>query len=236
MKQEEGLESEKVKRISIDWGRQGGMILGYIVVFLGYYGIIVNITMIDYLGQWISFVDLDRTVLFWTFNTYLSSFIDPTLFILFLLAIMSLIIVFSIIDWHSLLAILILIPIFIVFISDLIWNLFNIMNVISTGNLYLSVTSFSIILLFFISFGLTYKEDIPEYGIKASIWMVPLIVVLGFFFYTLMFGFSIEALILQFGSWQGYINILILILTVVAGSLSGMKIKKEVIKKRDLEL
>jgi len=229
-------ESEKVKRVSIDWGRQGGMILGYIVVFLGYYGIIVNITMIDYLGQWISFVDLDRTVLFWTFTTYLSSFIDPTLFILILLAIMSLIIVFSIIDWHSLLTILILIPIFIVFISDLIWNLFNIMNVISTGNLYLSMTSFSIILLFFVCFGLTYKEDIPQYGIKASIWMVPLIVVLGFFFYTLMFGFSIEALILQFGSWQGYINILIVILTVVAGSLSGMKIKKEVIMRRDLEL
>ena len=97
-----------------------------------------------------------------------------------------------------------------------------------------TLQGFSIVLLFFVCFGLTYKEDIPQYGIKASIWMVPLIVALGFIFYTIMFGVSIEPLILQFGSGEGWINILILVLTVLSGSLSGMKIKQKVIRRKEL--
>jgi len=193
--------------------------------------------MIDHFGNWISFVDLDRTVIFWTFTTYLSALLDPTLYILILLVIMSLIIVFSIIDWHSYLAILILIPVLIIFILDIYWTLIYLPTSIMTGtNIIYSFTlqGFSIVLLFFVCFGLTYKEDIPQYGIKASIWMVPLIVALGFIFYTIMFGVSIEPLILQFGSGEGWINILILVLTVLSGSLSGMKIKQKVIRRKEL--
>jgi hypothetical protein len=177
---------------------------------------------------------MDRTILFWTHETYLSSKVNPILFILILIALMVLIIFFSLKDWHSFLILLILIPFFIIFILDLYWNLFNIVNVFTTGRLYINIQAFSIVLLFIVCFGLTYKEDIPEYGIKASLWMVPLIIALGFFFYTFMFGFSLEPFNLQFGSGEGYISFLILIITVLSGSLSGMKIKKEIKKRKEI--
>jgi len=222
------------KKISIDWGRQGGVILGYLIIILGYYAFIANTLLFDQYGIEISYLDMDRTTIFWTYETYFSSMLSPILFVLILIALMVLIIVFSLKDWHSFLILLILIPVFTIFILDLYWNLFNIVNVISTGTLYLTVQAFSIVLLFVVCFVLTYKEDIPEYGIKASLWMVPLIIALGFFFYTLMFGFSLEPFVLQFGSGAGYVNVLLLILTVLSGSLSGMKIKKEITKRKEI--
>ena len=222
------------RKIRIDWGRQGGAILGYLIIILGYYAFIANTLLVDQYGIEISYLDMDRTTIFWTYETYFSSMLSPTLFVLILIALMVLIIVFSLKDWHSFLILLILIPVFTIFILDLYWNLFNIVNVISTGTLYLTVQAFSIVLLFVVCFALTYKEDIPEYGIKTSLWMVPLIIALGFFFYTLMFGFSLEPFVLQFGSGAGYVNVLILILTVLSGSLSGMKIKKEITKRKEI--
>jgi hypothetical protein len=235
IEQVEEFEGESQDRkISIDWGRQGGVILGYLVIILGYYAFIANTLLFDQYGLEISYLDMDRTTIFWTYETYFSSMLSPILFVLILIALMVLIIVFSLKDWHSFLILLILIPVFIIFILDLYWNLFNIVNVITTGTLYLTVQAFSIVLLFVVCFALTYKEDIPEYGIKVSLWMVPLIIALGFFFYTLMFGFSIEPFVLQFGSGAGYVNVLILILTVLSGSLSGMKIKKEITKRKEI--
>jgi len=235
IEQVEEFEGESQDRkISIDWGRQGGVIFGYLIIILGYYAFIANTLLYDQYGLEISYLDMDRTTIFWTYETYFSSMLSPILFVLILIALMVLIIVFSLKDWHSFLILLVLIPVFIIFILDLYWNLFNIVNVISTGTLYLTVQAFSIVLLFVVCFGLTYKEDIPEYGIKVSLWMVPLIIALGFFFYTLMFGFSIEPFVLQFGSGAGYINVLILILTVLSGSLSGMKIKKEITKRKEI--
>ncbi len=234
---EELLEAEgQNKRISIDWGRQGGVLLGYLVVLFAYYGFIANTMLFDEYGLWISYVDMDRTILFWTYETYFSSMLNPILFILILIALMVLIIVFSLKEWHSLLILFVLIPIFIIFILDLYWNLFNIVNVFTTGTAYFTVQGFSIVLLFIVCFGLTYKEDIPEYGIKASLWMVLFVIALGFFFYTFMFGVSLEPFILQFGSGEGYINLIILIITVLSGSLSGMKIKKEIIKRKKFNL
>lgn len=227
------LESEHQSKISIDWGRQGGVIIGYIIIALGFYGIIANTMMINALGEYISYTDMDRTILFWTYQTYLSAILEPIVFILILIVLSALIIVFSIIEWHSFIIELILIPVYIIFVLDVYLNLFNIMEVISSGEMYLSIEGFTLILLFFVCFGLTYKEDIPQYGIKASLWMIPLIVFLGFIFYTIMFGVSAESLILQFGSLEGYINILILVLTVIAGSLSGMRIKRETVARKE---
>ena len=123
---------------------------------------------------------VEKTVITTTYQTYLSAVIEPIAFILILIAIFALIIVFSIIEWHSFIIELILIPIFVIFVLDLQSNLFNIMGVISSGEIYFTVQGFTLVLLFFVCFALTYKEDIPQYGIKASLWMVPLIVVLGF--------------------------------------------------------
>ena len=152
----------------IEWGRQGGVIFGYIVVLLGYFGIIANTVMFDQYGYWISFTELDRSLIIFTYQTYVQSFFLPAL------------------------------------------------------------------LLLLVSFLLAYKEDVPQYGIKASIWIVPLLVAQGFIFYFVMYGISIEPFILQFVSIEGYFNILILYGLVISGSVFGMKLKQRSMKKRNL--
>ncbi len=150
----------------IEWGRQGGVIFGYIVVLLGYYGIIANTVMFDQYGSWISFAEMDKSLLIFTYQTYFQSFFLPAL------------------------------------------------------------------LLLLISFLLTYKEETPQYGIKASIWIVPILIAQGFIFYFIMFGFSMEPFILQFASIEGYFNLLVLYGLVISGSVFGMKLKQRSIKKR----
>lgn len=125
--------------------------------------------LFDQYGNWISFVDMDKTILIWTYTAYPHSF----------------------------------------FLSP--------------------------ILLFLVSFLLTFKEDIFHYGIRASIWLVPTLVVEGFLFYFGMFGFNFEPFVLQFAHFEGYLNVLILIGLTLSGSLTGMKLKQfSVQKKRKL--
>jgi len=147
--------------IKIDWGRQGGVIFLYIFAFLCYYGIIANIMMYDYYyEEWISFTDMDRTILFWTWTTYLKTFFLPAL------------------------------------------------------------------VLFLVCFVLTYKEEIPHYGIKASIWLVPLLIAEGFIFYAIMFGFSTEPIILKFSDIRGWLDIIILFGIAISGAICGMLLKR----------
>jgi len=219
------------KKIKLDWGRQGGVIIAYIVIVLGFHGIIINFSMFDQYGNWISYLDMDRTILFWTYTTCLSSVLDPIVFVIIFIVLLSLLIAFSIVDWHSFEAVLILIPIFVIFILDIFWTLFT----IPTIRIYFTMQSTSFILLFFVCFALTFKEDIPHYGIKASIWTVPTIIFVAFFFDTLMFGVSAVPFLYQFGSAEGFLNLILLFLTVLAGSLSGMTIKKEVERRKQLK-
>lgn len=158
-------EEKEKGYFKIEWGRQGGVIFGYIIVLLGYYGIIANTVMFDQFGNWISFVDMNKSLLIFTYLTYFQSFFLPAL------------------------------------------------------------------LLLLVSFLLAYKEDVPQYGIKASIWIVPLLIAQGFIFYFIMFGFSMEPFLLQFASIEGYINILILYGLVIFGSVFGMKLKQRSNKK-----
>ena len=123
--------------------------------------------LFDQYGNWISFVDMDRTILIWTYTAYPRSF----------------------------------------FLSP--------------------------ILLFLVSFILTYKEDIPHYGIRASIWLAPTLVIEGFLFYLGMFGFNFDPFILQFAHFEGYLNILILVALTLSGSLIGMKLKQFSIRKKE---
>lgn len=160
--------SSEKGHIKIDWGRQGGVILAYVVALLGYYGIIANTVMFDKYGDWISFVDMDRTIFFWTYTTYIRNFFLPAL------------------------------------------------------------------LLFLICFLLTYKEDIPHYGLKASIWLIPLIIAEGFIFYAIMFGFSSEPLILKFTRIEGYFDIVIISGLAISGAVCGMKTKHTIAKRKKI--
>ena len=167
LKKEEVEEEKPRKRISIDFGRQGGIFLGYIIIILGFYGIIANTVMMDQFDEWIPFLDMDRTLLIWPYLSSVKNFFLPFL------------------------------------------------------------------LLFIVSFALTYKEDIPAYGIKASLWLVPIIIAEGFLFYWGMFGISLEPFTLQFLHVEGYINIMLLFLMVIIGSLLGMVLKKLVEKRKE---
>ena len=155
------------KRIRIDFGRQGGIFLGYIIIILGFYGIIANTVMMDQFDEWIPFLDMDRTLLIWPYLSLSKNFFLPFL------------------------------------------------------------------LLFIVCFALTYKEDIPAYGIKASLWLVPIVIAEGFLFYWSMFGMSLEPFILQFLYFEGYLNVMLLFLTVIIGSLSGMLVKKLLEKRKE---
>ena len=149
-----------------DWGRQGTVIFAYVAVLLGYFGIVANIILINDIGFWIPFTEMDPTILIWTYKVYPDTFYLP------------------------------------------------------------------ILLLFLISLLLTYKEDIPHYGIKASLWLVPPLIAEGFLFYWIMFGLSAEPFILQFAHGEGYLNILILYGCTFTGALSGMKTKQFIKKRR----
>jgi len=158
---------KKEKRISIDFGRQGGIFLGYAIIILGFYGIIVNTVMMDQYNEWIPIADMDRTLLIWPYLSASRNFFLPFL------------------------------------------------------------------LLFIVCFALTYKEDIPAYGIKASLWLVPIIIAEGFIFYWGMFGISLEPFNLQFLYFEGYINVMLLFLMVIIGSFLGMLLKKLVVKRKE---
>ncbi|MHA1729123.1 MAG: hypothetical protein ACTSWY_10365 [Promethearchaeota archaeon] len=98
---------------------------------------------------------------------------------------------------------------------------------------YVQTFFLPVLLLFSISFFLTYKEDIFHYGIRASLWLVPLIIVEGLIFYGIMFPDDIiTALKYQFLNGEGYINIFILFAINLSGSLFGMQFKKHIISKR----
>ena len=158
--------NDKKGFIKIDWGRQGGVILGYIIALLGYYGIIANTMMFDQYGKWISFLDMDKTILFWTYTTYIESYFLPAL------------------------------------------------------------------ILFGVCFLLTYKEDIPHYGIKASFWLVPLIIIEGFIFYAIMFGFTTEPINLKFADIRGWFDIIILYGLAISGAVSGMFLKRYIVRRK----
>jgi len=92
-----------------------------------------------------------------------------------------------------------------------------------------------ILILFITCFILTYKEDIYLYGIKLSMWLVPFILGCSVFWYYYIHYWRpsdnaswvpISPFLLLFGSWQGWLNILILFSINVCGALAGWHVKE----------
>jgi len=167
MKEEKITAGTKKKRISIDFGRQGGVFLGYVIILLGFYGIVANTVMFNQFNEYIAYIDMDRTMLIWPYLSFTKNFFLPFL------------------------------------------------------------------LLFIVCFTLTFKEDIPAYGIKASLWLVPIVIAEGFLFHWGMFGISLEPFRLQFLNFEGYVNLILLLLMVVSGSWLGMYTKKFAVTRKE---
>ena len=92
-----------------------------------------------------------------------------------------------------------------------------------------------ILILFFACFILTYKEDIYLYGIKHSLWLVPFILGCSVFWYYYIYYWRpvedaawvpISPFLLLFGTWQGWVNILILFAINLAGAFAGWQVKE----------
>lgn len=83
-----------------------------------------------------------------------------------------------------------------------------------------------------VCFLLTYAEEIPYYGIKSSLWFVPITVTFSIFWYWMIFGVSLEPFRLLFGHFNGYLNILILTAINLSSSFAGMKTKQYILEKQ----
>ncbi len=164
-------EDEKfIGHFHLNMRRQGIFLFAFIIILLGYYGIINNMIMFDIYGNQIPYTDptlFDRTLLIWPFLTYLDTLFLP------------------------------------------------------------------LALLFGVCFFITYREDIPHYGIKASIWFVPIIISIGFIWYWVMFGFSFSPFQHLFGDWKGYLNFFILLGINLSGAISGALFKKIIVQKKE---
>jgi len=242
---EESLEVNNQKgHIKIDWGRQGSFILAYIIVFLVYFGVIANTMMFNVLGEWISFTEMDRTLLLWTYKAYEQFYIlignfELPIFLLVFLILPIIITGYILLNRCHLSVLIALLLTFIIVVFSiylLFFSCFNCFFLGSTATYGIAELNsvFSPIFLFFICFILTYKEDIPHYGIKASLWLVPFIMGQGFIFYWIMDNillekFTFEPFILQFTHWEGYLNVMILFVINLSGALSGMKIKQFIV-------
>lgn len=110
---------------------------------------------------------------------------------------------------------------------------FDISVLIYSYETYLRTFFLPVLLLFGICFFVTYKEEIPNYGIKHAIWFVPIIILCSIIWYWVISGFSAEPLSLFFLSWKGYLTILILYAINISGAISGMKLKQFTSKKRE---
>ena len=104
-------DNNDYKKINISWGRQGGVIIGYVIIVLGFFGFIANSMMFSQYGDWISYDDninivlglrmMDKTLLFWTYSAYVSPFLNQTVYFSILIVLFILIIVFSIVSVPS---------------------------------------------------------------------------------------------------------------------------------------
>ena len=54
------LTENKIRKskVKINWGRQGSVILAYIIILLGYFGIVANVAMVNEVGEYISFTEM----------------------------------------------------------------------------------------------------------------------------------------------------------------------------------
>lgn len=95
---------------------------------------------------------------------------------------------------------------------------------------------FSAIILFFIVFIMVFRESFYEYGIRNSIWLVPLIIIESWIWYFFIIEFNLALIPLYFTKYESYITILSLLginlLAAVTGALARQKYMQSTKKKK----
>ncbi len=119
--------------------------------------------------------------------------------------------------------------------EQLIWvyHTFFSVSLEINSNLVIPLYGAPILILFLVCLFLTYNEDIYHYGIRKSIWLVPIINFISIVFHWMIYGFSLRPLQLLFGHYQGYLTMVILLAINLSGAICGWKLKDYVIKRKN---
>ncbi|MHA2280546.1 MAG: hypothetical protein ACXAC5_06820 [Promethearchaeota archaeon] len=72
-------------------------------------------------------------------------------------------------------------------------------------------TFWSFIILFGIMFFVAYRESFYEYAIRNSIWYIPAIMIMSWFWYWIIYGFDPSVFYIYFIQIEGYLTILTLL-------------------------
>lgn len=84
------------------------------------------------------------------------------------------------------------------------------------------------IVLFLIIFQLTFRENFYEYGIRNSLWTIPVIIVESWIWYWFIIGeFDITIIGTYFIQIESYISILSLLAIILSASLLGAMAKEK---------
>ena len=77
--------------------------------------------------------------------------------------------------------------------------------------LFNSKTFFAFIILFAIVFYVSYRETFFEYAIRNSIWLIPVVIIISWFWYWMLFGFDTIVFYIYFVRIEGYLTLLSLL-------------------------
>lgn len=100
-------------------------------------------------------------------------------------------------------------------------------------------TILSLVILIAIVFIMVLKEHFFEYGLRNSIWLVPIIILLSWFWYWLLNGFDIALIVIYFTCIEGYLTILSLLginfISAIGAAIIKEKYKRYIEKLKKIE-
>lgn len=100
-------------------------------------------------------------------------------------------------------------------------------------------TILSLVILIAIIFLMVVKENFFEYGIRNSIWLVPIIILLSWFWYWLLNGFDIALIGVYFTRIEGYLTIISLfginLVSAISAAILKEKYKRYIEKIKKIE-
>ncbi|MFX0029934.1 MAG: hypothetical protein ACFE8B_12035 [Candidatus Hermodarchaeota archaeon] len=86
---------------------------------------------------------------------------------------------------------------------------------------------FSFIILFTIVFIIAIRENFFEYAIRNSIWLIPVILLISWIWYWILFGFDASVFYIYFIRIEGYLTILSLLCINLLAAISASIINEK---------
>lgn len=99
-------------------------------------------------------------------------------------------------------------------------------------------TFLSFIILFAIMFFVAFREPFYEYAIRNSIWYIPVIIIISWIWYWILYGFDASVFYIYFIRVEGYITIGTLLCTNLLAAIlaSVTNEKRKLMIRRELEI